>query len=90
MRKITRAQFTRKPGGRKTTPAARLLSRALELLRNVTLIRTERELRLAREVVALGEMWKTAVQDPLPPPRPDAVVRQVTCLMWARSARMPA
>jgi hypothetical protein len=76
-------QYVRKTSGRKTTPAASLLGRALALLRNVSSITTQRELRLAREVVAIGASWGSII-DPPPPRTATAVVRQTTCLLCGR------
>jgi hypothetical protein len=78
------SQYVRVPGGRKTTPAARLLSHALELLRNVRVVSTPREVKLAREVVQIGQSWAT-VLDPPPPARPTAVAREVTCILCGRA-----
>jgi hypothetical protein len=82
------AQYVRVPGGRQTTPAARLLSRALELLRNVRVVSTPREVKLAREVVQIGASWSTVLNPPPPPPPPPvptAVVREVSCLRCGRT-----
>jgi len=78
------SQYVRQPKGRTTTPAATLLSRALQLLRNVRVIATPAELKLAREVVALGQSWSTVVDPPRTEPRLDAVARQVCCLLCGR------
>jgi hypothetical protein len=78
------SQYVRVPGGRQTTPAARLLSRALELLRNVRTLATPREVRLAREVVQIGQSWSTVLNPP-PPAAPTAVQREVCCLLCGRA-----
>jgi hypothetical protein len=78
-------QYRRKPGGgRRSTPAGTLLRRALELLREVHVISTQRELELARAIVSLGEAW-AVVLEPKAPPGPTAIVRETTCLMCGRS-----
>ena len=77
-------QYKRKPGGgRKSTPAGTLLRRALELLRQVRVVSTQREVELARAVIALGESW-AIVLEPSAPPRPNTIVRETTCLMCGR------
>jgi hypothetical protein len=76
--------YRRKPGGgRRATPAGTLLRRALELLREVRVINTPRELELARQVVKLGQGWAVVVE-PKAPSGPTAVQRETTCLMCGR------
>jgi len=76
-------QYRRKPGGGpRPTPAGTLLRRALELLRNVRVIATPRELELARAVVAIGESWAVVLESPTA--RAVGVEREVCCLLCGR------
>jgi len=83
-------QFKRKPGGgRKATPVAALLRKALDILREVRVISTPREVELARAIVSLGEAWAVVLA---PDPRPTEVRREVTCMLCGRargSSRAP-
>jgi hypothetical protein len=79
------AQYVRQPHGRRTTPAAALLSKALELLRGVRVISNPREVKLAREVVSLGASWSTVLDPPRTIASPaTAVQREVTCILCGR------
>lgn len=70
--------------GRKTTPAASLLRRALILLKDVTVIRSRDELELARQVVKIGESWALVINPPSISERPDAIKRVTSCLLCGR------
>jgi len=78
-------QYLRQPGqggNGQVSPTLRRLRQALELLREVRIITTQREVDLARAIVSLGEQWAVVLEPTSA--RANAHARETTCLLCGR------
>jgi len=78
-------QYLRQPGqggNGQLSPTLRRLRQALELLREVRVISTQREVDLARAIVSLGEQWAVVLEPPMT--RVTGGARETTCLLCGR------